>query len=898
MAILPEDQTLAESCSVIAESASKGAEWLGRNGNPAMGETGVIAKDLARIAYTARRLETAAQRKMCVGVFGPSQSGKSYLISALARSGTERLIANFDGELIDFIKDINPEGGRESTGLVTRFTIDRPAGLPGGYPVQLRLLNQSDVVKIIGNSYFADCKQNSLMDPDASDITAKLEQLAKDAGPAPIDGLTEDDVYDCQEYFEKYFSNSSRLGVLRKTYWARAATLAPRLRPEGRAKLFGLIWGEVEAFTKLFLMLLKTLKSLDFEPEAYAGTNALVPKKRSIIDVALLGPIGHDDPDMVRVVTRRGAAVDLPRSTVTGLTAEIVVVMERKPYDFFDHTDLLDFPGARSREEIRDIDAQLEKPEGLKDFFLRGKVSYLFERYSANLELTTMLLCIGPSNQEVRGLPEIVKNWIDSTHGATPEERAQKPVALFFILTQFDKEFERKPDWQETLSSRWSTRLFSSMLDFFGKYHAWPREWVPGQPFNNTFCLRNPNIEQRALFEYADGRELRARPDMADYVTALGDNFTTNEDVRQHFANPREAWDAVMEMNDGGVRRLAARLAPICNPELKRTQIRALAREEARKVTGRLRRFFRTGDLAEEKRKKIKMAEGIARRLVGCASAQLFGLLLSLLQLDDQDLYDIYFTLEVTPPATAGGEEEPAPRPAMRIGSAVADDDLLASLGLADEPEAEDENQAEKHGNGKANGHARKPPALDDVDRYVLAIQQYWIAQVTERAETPELCSMLGFSSTEFLQMTQELVRGAERLDIWRRIGGEVRAARAFHAGGRDKQVWRQAVPAALTVNSYVDWLGFGNADSPAVRPSVKAGDKSRTVFAPRPEIVDYPPIGDVPTPFDRDFYLDWIKCFIQLVGDNVESGAEGGFNIAENAALGQIIQSVDSARL
>ncbi|MBV8507442.1 MAG: type III effector HopL1, partial [Alphaproteobacteria bacterium] len=476
----PADEKLAERCAAIAETASAGAEWIDRNREQLRAEAEVAIKDLRRTAYVARRLETAARRKMCVGVFGPSQSGKSYLISALARSGQERLIADFGGELIDFIRDINPEGGRESTGLITRFTIDPALALPSGHAVQLRLLTQTDIVKILGNTFFADCKQSSLADPEPADISAAIDKIAARAG-APAGDLSEDEVLDCQEYFEKYFDANSRVKVLRRAYWQRAAALAPRLRPADRAALFGLIWGEVGAFTQLFLTFHQALAALGFADEAFCSTAALVPKQTSIIDVAMLARLGNDDPDSLEVVTREGRSVVLPRSTVTGLTAELRIVMQKKPYDFFDHTDLLDFPGARSREEIRDIDAQLAKPEGLKDFFLRGKVSYLFERYSANLELNTMLLCIGPSNQEVRGLPEIVAHWIAATHGATPEERAKKPdTALFFVLTQFDREFERKADWEATLSTRWSTRLFSSMLDFFGKYHSWPREWTPG----------------------------------------------------------------------------------------------------------------------------------------------------------------------------------------------------------------------------------------------------------------------------------------------------------------------------------------------------------------------------------------------------------------------------------
>ncbi|MFX9023874.1 virulence factor SrfC family protein, partial [Acinetobacter baumannii] len=56
----------------------------------------------------SRKLAGAAERRVCVGVFGPSQAGKSYLVSALARRPGASLTCNFAGEGKDFLRDINP----------------------------------------------------------------------------------------------------------------------------------------------------------------------------------------------------------------------------------------------------------------------------------------------------------------------------------------------------------------------------------------------------------------------------------------------------------------------------------------------------------------------------------------------------------------------------------------------------------------------------------------------------------------------------------------------------------------------------------------------------------------------------------------------------------------------
>ena len=122
---------------------AKGLTVVQRRGQCRLGrqEQRALNREFRRFATAARKLEQAVARPMCVGVFGPSQAGKSYLVSVLARPGEKPLIADFDGQGIDFIAEINPEGGKESTGLVTRFSLTRQAH-PPGFPVCLRLLSE------------------------------------------------------------------------------------------------------------------------------------------------------------------------------------------------------------------------------------------------------------------------------------------------------------------------------------------------------------------------------------------------------------------------------------------------------------------------------------------------------------------------------------------------------------------------------------------------------------------------------------------------------------------------------------------------------------------------------------------------------------------------------------
>src|SRR5687768_16135365 len=69
-----------------------------------------------------KKLARAWGRPQSLGVFGPSQAGKSFFVGALLSHelGTLEIVTR-KGDL-DFLKEINPAKGVESTGVVTRFS--------------------------------------------------------------------------------------------------------------------------------------------------------------------------------------------------------------------------------------------------------------------------------------------------------------------------------------------------------------------------------------------------------------------------------------------------------------------------------------------------------------------------------------------------------------------------------------------------------------------------------------------------------------------------------------------------------------------------------------------------------------------------------------------------------
>src|SRR5213595_3973755 len=118
------DLKLAQDCEILAVAASEGVNWLkdAANQSPTVAQQAPsLISELQKVRNQSRKPARAARRRMCVGVFGPSQAGKSYLVSSPASRAGRPLPGLFADQAFVCLPDINPPGNRESTGLVTRF---------------------------------------------------------------------------------------------------------------------------------------------------------------------------------------------------------------------------------------------------------------------------------------------------------------------------------------------------------------------------------------------------------------------------------------------------------------------------------------------------------------------------------------------------------------------------------------------------------------------------------------------------------------------------------------------------------------------------------------------------------------------------------------------------------
>ncbi len=879
------DDSLAARCTDVAEAAREALAWLA---DPANAETAgpgrrAAAQALRRGARRAWRLARAAASPMSVSVFGPSQAGKSFLVSVLARPKGGRLVADFpdpQGRL-DYISAINPEGEGESTGLVTRFTMAR-APAPAGFPIRLVLLGEADVARTLVNAFFMDGDQSE-PPPEPAAIGAHLDALRPRAGAAEVAGMSYEEVFEIAEYVNGAFGRTA-YGAALRGFWEEAAALAPLLAPRDRAALFSILWGGHAPLTGLYVQLAEALVRLGHAEAVHVPLAALVPRETSIIDVktlqGLTAPGGGGDP--LAVMLPSGARAELPRAVVCALAAELVMPMLEEPSALFRSTDLLDFPGARNRFKAPLARTLADPATALPQLLLRGKVAYLFDRYVENQDITSMLLCVPDSNMETLDLPGLVEGWIGATHGATPRLREGTDCILFFVLTKFDKHLgdSAASGGDDT---RFERRMHASLLEKFGRSKdAWVDNWTPGRPFDNCYWLRNPNYFVDGLIDYdADRREIGIRPDKAARIAELRAGCLAAPSVQRHFADPAAAWDAALALNDGGVSYLLERLTRVCTPDSKRRQIGAQIEALAAALAGEIAPWHVADDIEARIAEKRQMAAAVVDGLDLALRRHRFGAFLAALTVSQDAVQDriarvpssVRISGAVQGRAAAAGAGPSAPPAPLRVRPNFAAPPGVARPAAA--PAAA----------MRAEGDIRT--LSPDAFQAETAVE-VWIEGLRRLRDDGPRIEDFGLTQAAVAALGAELVHALRR-------SGTVARMRAALAGMNfahtvDKQAEPAAIVCAEAINRFVMTLG-ADALPEAERPQVDFGDgRRRPVFVPRPAADSADDLPAEPRAAADELWTDWVFALDAAVVANAMDAAGGAANPEQNLRLGAIL--------
>ncbi|WP_437887968.1 putative virulence factor [Phytobacter sp. V91] len=890
-----DQKTLQQGWAAIAQGCQDALGWVDSvrpNSRRLDNEADKLNLSLLRTRNLANSLTQVSTTPMTVGFFGISQAGKSYLISALAAGSNGELEARYGNERIDFIKQVNPVGGgKEATGLVTRFTRHAPEA-PVGYPIPLRLFSEIDLAKILANTWFNDFNHEHLSYKiDEERIEERLRPfLQRAGGPAASNGVSPEDVVALWDYLNASFKKS--VEKLEHAWWPQVLKIAPALNPHERADLFSLLWGEQPELTETYRSLANVLVKLNHASMVFAPLETLIDHSRgSIMNVDSLNRLGSSNDSTVDIrfwkENQQTGSATLTQAELAALTSELIFPLaEVPPNSVMEQVDLLDFPGYRGRLKLLALkDAAQEGQNPVSQLLLRGKVAYLFERYTDNQEMNALVVCASSFKQsDVSDVGPVLTRWVEKTQGKKPEERGNSKAGLFWAITMCDMRItDNLKKTESQLKEAWEGMLHMTLLERFAQYD-WLKEWSHGEAFKNCFLVRKPGMDTPFL-TLENGADQESFKEVAlaerhrDVLDTMGRVFISANNVRNHVADPKEAWQEMLRLNDGGISRLTTALRGVAHLDFKLQRLREQL-AQCRHETGDLRlgRWFeKDGD--GQLVKKQAIAKDLWQGLSTCAPV--IGELLDRLDLPAHELRNIYLSIrdQGQEPQATGEQRAPAPFAANPFG-----DNPFASNPFADNPFA-----STPAAEPAAAEPTPAPVRVGRDDAFAHQAFKAWVAHLRELPQQTASWQQLGMSSEMLNLLCDELITAATRLDLEgtlkHALAGQEQAGTLLN-----QMIARQVLRAQLTIRDFIAWFGYLSLPEEQV-PNSYVGEKKKVFTRKGPlaqdELPQLPSLAPQP---GVAWMGDWLSALMTIILDNAGHSATRDISIEHNRQLGQII--------
>lgn len=610
------------------------------------GKESFLYETLKEYRRQLKRIMRALNEKCSAAAYGESQVGKSYLMSSLLSSPEMPFMIRNGERMYNFIDQINPSGGNnakiESTGVITRFTL-ADDGAQQMNKVRIRNLSVVDLILLITDSYYNDLKINPETVLKYDEIDQTLEELSHcwQSHTVVQEYITEDDVKDIADYIKENIGNNAS-NVYQSSFCKTVAPVIACIPCHKWVDVFSLLWNRNAEFSHLFSTLISAYKEIRFTTDIYVPFDAVLREKGTLLKIDWLdqvcGRTSERSTDVLHTdvydVNGQLIARDFSKGYLSALIAELTfylpkeVASERK---FLRQIDLLDFPGARSREKFQESKIQSVLPQILR----RGKVAYLFNKYSSDLKISSVLFCHHNDQKTEPSIGDTINSWIENNIGKTPQQREAlladtKGIApLFLVATKFNIDLERLktdgPQNPERLDQHWNR--FDTVLPEIIKPNRWLDEWIPGHGANQSVCFTNIYplrdfywSSKNGLFDgYVEGKSgetsTHVDADYPNYFDNLRESFLRHPFVQKHFKHPELTWNSVATPNNDGskiiIRDLDAIAGVLDHARTERYKKQLV--EIKKQFYDRMMVYYESED-KDEQNKKVKKIGGDIRR--------------------------------------------------------------------------------------------------------------------------------------------------------------------------------------------------------------------------------------------------------------------------------------------
>lgn len=896
------NQNVSQSWAQVYQAASQAINWVKdvRHSSKRLdNEADSLVLDLRRLRNVSKRLGDVATKPVAVGFFGLSQAGKSYLISALAADKNGKLITRVDNEELDFLKHVNPVGGgKEATGLVTRFSRADKTGIPG-YPIELKLFQEIEIAKILVNAYFKDFDQQKISNEiDFSQLNHLLDSFEKKRQASYVGGIIEDDVVDLHDYIIENFGNA--LEGLKGGYWEKAVHLAPYLKVADRAALFAVLWGNLTELSQIYVEFATTLAKLQYAEIAFAPISVLVTEndgvksqENNIMNVDILDRLGTPNDSIVQICPTgdniANQPVDISLAQLAFLAAELnfpLVNETRVPT--FENVDLLDFPGYRGRLNLTTLD-DIKKGNLISQLLLRGKVAYLFEKYTDSQEMNVLVICTPSEKQsDVNDVGPVLERWIDRTQGETPEQRATKKPGLLWAITMFDKRIVNSLALTEDLlANSWGKGglLQLTLLERFSRYD-WLENWANNQCFNNIYLVRKPGFAVSFLdVDSTTFEELAINTNYSNNLQLLKNTFIHNKEVNKYIAKPEQAWDAMMKLNDGGMERVSQYLDQVCNIEVKQQRIIEQLNEKITFIVNVRFKTWYQSEGAEELNKKNEMIKIALQSLINRAA--FIGEFLKAIQLSDDMVRNLYQSSKIDTQLnyteTDNENSDFSESDEFNFGADFSlfddDDNTLANIS--------------------------KPVEIKVESKFANLVFSTWIEHLRNIPLNKQLLQYLGIDQQHLSFIIDELITGANRLKIADQLTKQILANEDTGSKLSELEA-RQVSTIHMILSDFIAWLGFVNNEENEIPDSLI--NKGKKIFSSLLDVPlqteddgklhQLPHLNDKTKPYMKVYIYDWCVAFKKLAQQNIGHSAGREINQEQNQQLGMILNQFNAASL
>jgi hypothetical protein len=890
------------------------------------------------IRRSLNTIKGSVEKRPSIAIFGQSQVGKSYLVQNLIKPETSKLLkikVSKDHSSVNFLTEMNPDGGRESTGLVTRFTTADKAG-DSTHPFILEIFGQLDIAAILLNSYWSDLKEYDYF--DVFEVTEnakdKLSQLQLNE---PSNDISEDDVFFFIHYVKENFKDLELFKAFQKSGLLDEILQKLHLIPsDKRWEILNFFWGKNKFITELFKQLSDELEKLEFNKELHIELAGLSPNSSTILDVERVKELFDDEnSSVVSVKLPNNKTIKIDRSIISILTKEVILRVDSKfetnsPRAFMNHSDVLDFPGSKSREKIPLSVFNQNKTEEKLQLLVRGKVAYLFDTYTKNLGVSTLLYCTDDNPPEEKDAPHKLYKWVKKYVGESSEERDRTLIKtkellansgfktdsvspLFVVLTKFNQDINRvipgKETSIETHDSKWFARIQENFVNFMKRpvEDKWPVEWSKHDKlFNHVFPVRDPMYSQATFSGYEqEEKEIAVRPERVEALKAMKMSFLGSEIVSKHILNPEKTWNEITRPNSSGIIGLSSKLNFSAHPSVTIAKLEIELDKIRKELLSVLSPHLISGDINKDLRAAKTQSAKAFTSLISMANTHrtLFTNLLSCLLISDiavwNILYDYVFIKEET-------DEQPNNSDISGIESirdlgvtlfeGISFTEIMDQLrsvyeGLDDDQINEIIKDIIQIDIQSLVDKFNSKPTNNVIDKMTEEIISFWMKKLIENSLENDFIGKLNETQKEiFRGIINEILKSRDRSNLSSYISNTISDIRQGSISAEDLDLVSSCVTTILNKFTFTSGWFLSEEDKKPLK------DETSPIFSENAQdVVEIDTLNFKKGNTPKTFFKEWNKGIKSIYEENIryDYNFSGAFNSARNEKLEKIISTL-----